>query len=325
MQKYHVNARTNQRMREKLQKTTNLKQTAIDFEIDIRTAKKWKNRPFTEDLPSFNKTIRKKVTQEQEILIVLLRKLLKPNKYEITEIINEKIKSNKLSSSTVYNVLKKNSLSKMLPEQKEIKKYEKYKPGFIHVDVTYFPTISGQKMYLFTSIDRATRLIYYKLYDNKTKESAKDFLKTIIDFYPFTIHKILTDNGLEFTNKLLKTKRLESVKKQSEFTKECLKNNIEHRTTKAFRPQTNGLVERLNSKIKRATIYNFNYKDYNEVIIDLNNYLKNYTFYIIHCGLLKDENVKTPIEALFNYYKTNPELFKTSLDNFKNVLHFCTI
>ncbi len=55
----------------------------------------------------------------------------------------------------------------MPQEQKEqAKKFKEYKPGFLHIDVTYLPKLDGQKYYLFVAIDRATRLLYYKVYEN---------------------------------------------------------------------------------------------------------------------------------------------------------------
>jgi hypothetical protein len=38
-------------------------------------------------------------------------------------------------------------------EQKEqAKKFKEYKPGFLHIDVTYLPKLDGQKYYLFVAI-----------------------------------------------------------------------------------------------------------------------------------------------------------------------------
>jgi hypothetical protein len=40
--------------------------------------------------------------------------------------------------------------------------------------------------------------------------SAEDLLEQCVHFFPFEITYILTDNGLDFTNKLLKPKKGES-------------------------------------------------------------------------------------------------------------------
>jgi hypothetical protein len=49
------------------------------------------------------------------------------------------------------------------------------------------------------AIDRATRLIYLEIHDNKKASTASNFLEKAIDFFPFKINKVLTDNGKEFT------------------------------------------------------------------------------------------------------------------------------
>jgi hypothetical protein len=80
--------------------------------------------------------------------------------------------------------------------------------GYLHVDCFYLPKLEKQKHYCFVAIDRATRLatrlvylgVYeHKNYEHKNKEAATDFLAHCLEFYPFKIEKILTDNGREFT------------------------------------------------------------------------------------------------------------------------------
>ena len=82
----------------------------------------------------------------------------------------------------------------------------------MHLDVTYLPKINGVKRYLYVVIDRATRLMYYKIYDRKTALNTKEFVLEAMAFLPFNIPHILTDNGLEFTNRFIKTKKENLVK-----------------------------------------------------------------------------------------------------------------
>ena len=63
-----------------------------------------------------------------------------------------------------------------IKEQKEkAKKFKEYEPGFLHIDVTYLPKFDGHKYYLFVAIDRATRLLYYKVYENKSYSMVNTF------------------------------------------------------------------------------------------------------------------------------------------------------
>lgn len=55
--------------------------------------------------------------------------------------------------------------------------------------------------------------MYYRVYDAKTSENAEDFMRKCLDFFPFKITHILTDNGLEFTNRLIKSKKGNACKK----------------------------------------------------------------------------------------------------------------
>jgi len=63
------------------------------------------------------------------------------------------------------------------------------------------------KYYLFVAIDRATRTLYFKIYEAKTSANTEDFMNECLDFFPYGITHVLTDNGLEFTNRLIKIKK----------------------------------------------------------------------------------------------------------------------
>jgi hypothetical protein len=45
------------------------------------------------------------------------------------------------------------------------------------------------------------RAMIYWVYENKTAKNTIDFMDKCLDFFPFIITHILTDNGLEFTNR----------------------------------------------------------------------------------------------------------------------------
>ncbi len=120
--------------------------------------------------------------------------------------------------------------------------------------MTYLPKIDGIKYYLFVAIDRATRTLYFKIYDAKTSSNTDSFMKGCLGFFPFGITHVLTDNGLEFTNRLLKNKKGEYCSKPSKLDVLCEEKNIAHRCTRPFTPKTNGMVEKANGIIKKKTI-----------------------------------------------------------------------
>ena len=54
------------------------------------------------------------------------------------------------------------------------------------------------------AIDRISKYVHYKLYNEQTKKTAIDFLNEVYNIFPFKIHTILTDNGIQFSNASLK-------------------------------------------------------------------------------------------------------------------------
>ena len=72
---------------------------------------------------------------------------------------------------------------------------------------------------------------------------------------PIAVHTILTDNGAEFTDRFavdMKDKPHDRPSGNHPFDLVCAKRNIDHRLTRPYRPQTNGLVERFNRRIVEA-------------------------------------------------------------------------
>ena len=55
------------------------------------------------------------------------------------------------------------------------------------------------RYYQLTAVDVATRMSFRYLYFEKTPESTIDFMKRLIEYFPFRVHCIQTDNGTEFT------------------------------------------------------------------------------------------------------------------------------
>ena len=78
-----------------------------------------------------------------------------------------------ITRSSVYRTFCRNYVNK-LPEHKKqnAKKFKEYEPGYLHIDVTYLPKFEGNSSYLFVAIDRATRCLFYQLYDAKNSENA---------------------------------------------------------------------------------------------------------------------------------------------------------
>lgn len=316
-QVYHSNARTNQHIREIIQKSnlTNV-ELAVKYNVNIQTVSKWKNRDFFEDKSSRPNNINYVLTYLEKELIRVVRTLTWMELDDLTDTIADVIP--KANRSNIYRTLKAYEINIVPVEQKaKAKKFKEYEPGYLHIDVTYLPKFDNQKYYLFVAIDRATRLLYYKVFENKTAENAVAFLKECKEYFPFYLTHILTDNGLEFTDKWVRGKGV--VSGNHKFDTECKEDKIEHRLTAPYTPQTNGMVERVNGTIKNATIKAEEYKNIEDVKIDLNKFLIYYNFNRRHGSLRKELKVRTPFEAVQSWFQTKPEIFKILPDVFQDI------
>ncbi|CAC9524175.1 Mobile element protein, partial [uncultured Gammaproteobacteria bacterium] len=221
--------------------------------------------------------------------------------------------------SNIYRTLVHFDINKVPQERKQQASiFKEYEPGYLHIDVTYLPKLAGKRQYLFVAIDRTTRMLYFEIYNNKTAANAVDFLNQCKGFYPFTISHILTDNGLEFTDRFVTKDK--QVSGKHKFDKLCSLSEIEHRLTKPATPKTNGMVERVNGTIKNATVKAMTYQNIDEMKQDLNKFLIFYNFNRRHGGLRKEISARTPYEALKYWYNLKPDLFIREPDMFRSMV-----
>lgn len=320
-QVYHSNARTNIHIRSYIQNNTSetISELSKRYQTSTDTVSKWQKRTFTADVSSRPHHIEYGLNDTEMALACSLRKSTWMALDEVVELIQDT--NPNIKRGAVYNCLKRNKLNKIpLPEKEKAQKFKEYKPGYLHIDVTYLPKLDGQKQYLFVAIDRTTRVFYCKIYDNKTAQSTALFFELCKEFFPFTITHILTDNGLEFTNHLIKSKKGETTLKSSLLDIKCTENNISHRHTKPYTPQTNGMVERLNGTIKNNTILTTTYQNLEEMNTEILNFMCFYNLYRRHGSLKKELNVKTPFQAIERWYQLEPEIFIKNPIEFKEKL-----
>ena len=317
-QVYHSNAKTNVNIRTELQNNSlKNRELALRFNVSEQTVSKWKNRDSQQDASCRPLNIKYALTDIEKAIAISLRKSTWLALDEIWEVLLED--NPEISRSSVYRTFKSEQINKVPQEKRDAaKKFKEYEPGYIHIDVTYLPKFNGVSCYLFVAIDRCTRVMTYWIYENKTAENTVDFMDKCLDFFPFVLTHILTDNGLEFTNRLLVSKSGNSCQKPSKMDLKCIENNIQHRLTAPFTPKTNGMVERLNGIIKNDTILKTKYKSQQEMKTDLLRFLKFYNLNRRHGSLRRELKVKTPIKAIEKWYQMKPEIFKITPTEFKN-------
>ena len=135
------------------------------------------------------------------------------------------------------------------PKKKKAKRKPKpyqrasYPGQKIQLDVKYVPSycvVNGQKYYQYTAVDECTRWTYREMYEEHSTYSSRDFLIKLIRHAPFPIREVQTDNGTEFTNRLIVTKS----KHLTMFEKALVDCGIIYHRIQIATPRHNGKVER---------------------------------------------------------------------------------
>lgn len=120
-------------------------------------------------------------------------------------------------------------------------RYELVVPGQrLQVDVKYSPMpVGGKTVYIYVAIDECTRWRFARAYDELNEHWTIDFLDRLLSACPFPIWTIQTDNGPEFTFKLLPGNTREHL-----MDVWCRERGIRHRLIPPGAKELNGKVER---------------------------------------------------------------------------------
>ena len=213
-----------------------------------------------------------------------------------------------LTRSNLHRCLKRHHLNR-LPDIEEggrkKKKFADYPIGYVHVDITEV-RLGKQKLYIFVGIDRLCKYVYVELHERMTQENAVSFVRNLIADCPFIIHRLLTDNGSQFTYALL-AEHLRPKNKIHPFDALCAAHNIKHKLTKFRHPWTNGQVEVFNKTIKKHTTKTYHYDTVDQLKQHLMAFLLIYNFQ----RPLRALKYLSPYEKMIQIYQTNPELFRS--------------
>lgn len=167
------------------------------------------------------------------------------SKYKLCQILKREYRVD-LSASTIGRILKKKGLIKEAQVARGIKRSKKINyviprkraafalryqaPGhLVRVDTKHL-IILGRTFYQFTAVDCYSRWAFSYSYTTITSASARDFLLKLVNYFPFKIKAVQTDNGSEY---LL------------HFHQECVNQGITHYFSHPRTPKDNALVERM--------------------------------------------------------------------------------
>ena len=306
----HANARTTEAIRKEIYLCKeSIAKCAKKFNVNPKTIVKWKKRQDQRDLPMGPKTIKSTVLSEaEEIAIVAFRNLTNLPLDDVLYSLQDTMPN--LTRSSLHRCLKRHGCSRLpkpdLPNLATKKKFKQYPIGYFHVDIAEVSTCEG-KLYLYVGIDRTSKFAYAELHKIQTKVIAADFLRNLIKAVPYKINKVLTDNGIQFTNHEHHKYAFTHI-----FDRICNENKIEHRKTKVKHPWTNGQVERMNRTIKDATVKSFKYMNHEELKQHLHSYMMAYNF----AKRLKSLKGKTPWQFIKNQFTIYPDYFTINPHHF---------
>ena len=118
---------------------------------------------------------------------------------------------------------------------------------------------------------------------------------------PYKLHTLLTDNGIQFTNR-----RQDLLAGVHIFDRVCAEHDIDHRLTKPNHPWTNGQVERMNRTLKEATVKRYHYETHRHLKGHLHTFLMAYNF----AKRLKTLKGLTPFEFICTSWQKEPHRFR---------------
>ena len=201
-------------------------------------------------------------------------------------------------------------LERFSPEFRERHIEVKHSGELVAVDTFFVGTLKGVgKVYLQSVIDCYSRYAFGRLYTSKMPVTAVHVLNT--DVLPFfeqhqaRIETVLSDNGREFCGR----------PDNHPYELFLQLENIEHRTTKVRRPQSNGFVERLHrtllDELFRIQGRSKWYESVEDMQLDLDGYLVHYNRERPHQG--RNMKGKTPYEVFVKGLPPLPQT--TEVDN----------
>ena len=301
----HGSATTTHVIRAAIQRSkATTKALAAQYNLNSKTVAKWRKRVDIHDAPMGPKKPSSTVlTTEEEAICVAFRKYALLPLDDCLYALQATIPY--LSRSALHRCYQRHGISR-LPnvegDKQQKKKFKKYPIGYIHIDIAEVRTEEG-KLYLFVAIDRTSKFAYVELHARQTKMIAAEFLRNLIVNLPYRIHIILTDNGIQFTNR-----KQDKYASTHIFDRECQQNEIEHRLTKIKHPWTNGQVERMNRTIKDATVKRYHYGSHEQLKTHIYDFIMAYNF----AKRLKTLKGLTPYEYVCKKWTIEPERFSVN-------------
>ena len=215
------------------------------------------------------------------------------------------------SITGLYRVLRKQGEMAIKPPNPKYipKPYEKmFYPGQrVQIDVKVVPTAcivgdaEGEKFFQYTAIDEYSRFRYIEAFQEQSTYSSTIFLEHMLKAFPFKVECVQTDNGVEFTKRLLPT----SNPTPTLFEASLKQRGITHKLIRPYTPRHNGKVERSHRKDNEyfyATHKFYSFEDFKKQLAVHSRRYNNFP--------MRPLGWKSPREVLYHFLTTG-EIFST--------------
>ena len=242
----------------KINKVKNKEILASKYDISIRTYYYWKRQLETCSIikpKSTKPKTNKNKLKDKKIIkrIIEIRKLYGYGKFKIQKQLE--LEAIKVGTTAIETVLKENNLYRSKKKKIKRKHNGKHAQNFkeagekVQIDTKY--AFFGEiRYYQITAVDLATRMTFRYLYNEKTPDNIIDFIHRMLDYFPFRVHCLQSDNGTEFTY------RKHSFDTQHHLDIFCKKNYIKRVYSPVASPWYNGVVESTHNRDQKE-FYDF--------------------------------------------------------------------
>ena len=299
----HGSATTTHAVRAAIQRSqASVAELAERYGLNEKTIRKWRKRSTVEDARMGPKEVRSSVlTREEEAMCVAFRRHTLLPLDDCLYALQASIPH--LSRSALHRLFQRHAISR-LPDMKgdrpKRSKFKRYPIGYLHIDIAELRTEEG-KLRMFVAIDRTSKFAFAKLVPKAGKMAAAAFLREVVEALPYRVHTVLTDNGIQFTNRAQDRYAFSHA-----FGIACAEHGIEHRLTRVNHPWTNGQVERMNRTIKEATVKRYHYGSHDQLRTHLSDFVAAYNY----ARRLKTLRGLTPYEHIVKCWTNEPNRFK---------------
>jgi transposase InsO family protein len=257
-QRIHPNARTTPRTRAEIQASdAPVRVLALRYGVSQTTIRRWRTRRDQADRSHRRHHLGQSTSPTEEALIAELRRSARLSLDDITEVMH-RCGGPHLSRDAIYRALRRAGLSGRLaaqPGRPRSGRFEDTGPGFVHIDLKYLRKLKGRGDFAFVAIERSTRFVHLEVLPDRRAGTVAAAFARCLDALPFAVRIVLTDNGTEFTDRFRKGDRDATRARPSgghPFDVICAERGIQHRLTRPYHPQTNGMVERFNRRLAEA-------------------------------------------------------------------------